>query len=86
MYLCALAWLDTPNTQIHDHSLSWLDTPNTHIHDHSLSWLDTPNTQIHDHSLCWLGTDTSINSGGVKLVSTIKARISMNVGIYRILI
>ena len=29
--------------------------------------IDTPNTQIHDQSLS-LGTDTSITSGGVKLV------------------
>jgi hypothetical protein len=32
------------------------------------SKIDTPNTQIHDRSLSSLGTDTSINSGGVKLV------------------
>ena len=31
--------------------------------------IDTSNAaQIHDHSLSWLGTDTSIKSGGVKLV------------------
>ena len=29
---------------------------------------DTPNTQIHDRSFSWLYTDTSINSGRVKLV------------------
>jgi hypothetical protein len=62
----------SPNTQIHDRSLSWLDTPNTQIHDRSLSWLDTPNTQIHDRSLSWLGIDTSIKSGGVKLVSWVQ--------------
>jgi hypothetical protein len=28
----------------------------------------TTNAQIHDSSLPWLGTDTSIKSGGVKLV------------------
>ena len=27
-----------------------------------------PSTQIHDCSLSWLGTNTSIQSGGVKLV------------------
>ena len=30
--------------------------------------IDTPNTQIYDCSLSWLGTDTSIKSGGVKLL------------------
>jgi hypothetical protein len=30
--------------------------------------IDTANTQIHDRSLSWLGTDTSINSGGVKII------------------
>jgi len=30
--------------------------------------IDTSNTQIHDRSLSLLGTDTSIKSGGVKLV------------------
>ena len=30
--------------------------------------IDTPNTQIHDCSVPWLDTDTSIKSGGVKLV------------------
>ena len=30
--------------------------------------IDTLRTQIHDRSLSWLGTDTSIRSGGVKLV------------------
>ena len=30
--------------------------------------IDIPKTQIHDYSLSWLGTDTSIKSGGVKLV------------------
>ena len=29
---------------------------------------DTPNTHINDRSLSWLGTDTSIKSGGVKIV------------------
>ena len=29
---------------------------------------DIPNTQIHDRSHSWLGTDTSIKSGGAKLV------------------
>jgi hypothetical protein len=33
------------------------------------SKIDTPSTQIHDLSLSWLGTDTSIKSGGVKLVN-----------------
>jgi len=28
----------------------------------------TYNTQIHDSSPSWIGTDTSIKSGGVKLV------------------
>ena len=31
--------------------------------------IDTPYTSIHDCSLYWLGADTSIKSGGVKLVS-----------------
>ena len=30
--------------------------------------IDTPKTQMHDRLLSWLGTDTSIKSGGVKLV------------------
>jgi hypothetical protein len=30
--------------------------------------IDTPNIQVHDRSLSWLGTDTSIKSGGDKLV------------------
>jgi hypothetical protein len=36
-----IALLDTPNTQIQDHSLSWLGRE---------PLLDTPNTQIQDHS------------------------------------
>jgi hypothetical protein len=30
--------------------------------------IDTSNTQIHDLSLSWLSTDTSIKSGGIRLV------------------
>jgi len=30
--------------------------------------IDTPNAHIHNSTLSWLDTDTSIKSGGVKLV------------------
>jgi len=30
--------------------------------------IDTHNTQIHDQPCSWLGTNTSIKSGGVKLI------------------
>ena len=39
--------------------------------------IEATNTQIHDRSLFWLGTDTSIKSGGVKLVLLVKTFLLM---------
>jgi hypothetical protein len=35
---------------------------------HTLGTVPNSNKQGHERSLSWLGTDTSIKSGGVKLV------------------
>ena len=53
----------------------------------SNSYKDAPNTQIHDRSLSWLGTDTSVKSGGFKLVfrlnSLKKTKLVLDKGICR---
>ena len=57
---------DDQQKTMHYRTVETVPKPNRKIIERSN--IDTLNTQIHDHSLSWLGTDTSIQSGGVRII------------------